>query len=117
MRYRFQFQISTPIFSTGIIDILLPTNFIPQNNCQNYYTNPLPASGDDIICTKNAGTNTWELTGLGSTITAGSTYTIEGWVRTPSSATTSPTFTITAYNDGPARQLRTFTATASGPDV
>jgi len=54
---------------------------------------------------------------LGSTITAGSTFIIEGWIRTPSSATTSPTFTITAFNDGAARQLRTFTVIASGPDV
>jgi cytochrome bd-type quinol oxidase subunit 1 len=54
---------------------------------------------------------------LGTTISAGSIFIVEGWIQTPAGAFPSPAFTVTVYNDGPSRILKTFTVSATGLDV
>lgn len=72
VRYRFEFQTSTTIYPEGVIDITFPAGYTPQDTCKSYYTNPIPASGEDVVCVKNG--QKWEITGLGAGIPVGAVY-------------------------------------------
>ncbi|KAL4449717.1 hypothetical protein ABPG74_008090 [Tetrahymena malaccensis] len=115
---RYIFQLKLPIAllaNQGVIDFIFPSGYITQNYCSDTIAYPLPAYLDYITCVNNQVAQAISVSGFGNVL-ANKIIQIETWANNPSTATTTPSFTVNIYQDA-GRTMKLTTFSANGPSI